>query len=215
MRELAGLTERVERPGVQLAGLQADDGGSIRVRVERLLEQRQADPARVVGGKRDDRVGADAEQPDRAVERLVAELRGEHPQAGRAGEAVALNVDTAVVEQALPGRREAGHVRHLAAGHERKRGRRRQPEELLQPCTAHLLDDRGCRRGGEDRAVLIPGRCQPVRRDRRRQRAPDDPAEEAAAGRAEQAGVRALRELVQHLHRIDAVIGKGVRERRP
>ena len=133
VRELAGLAERVERPGVQLAGLQADDGGSIRVRVERLLEQRQADPARVVGGKRDDRVGADAEQPDRAVERLVAELRGEHPQAGRAGKTVALNVDTAVVEQALPGRREAGHVRHLAAGHESKRGRGRQPEELLQP----------------------------------------------------------------------------------
>ena len=106
-------------------------------------------------------------------------------------------------------------MRHLTAGHERKRRRSRQPEELLQPCTAHLLDDRGGRGGGEDRAVLIPGRCQPVRSDRRRQRAPDDPAEEAAAGRAEQAGVRALHELVQDLHRIDTVIGKGVRERRP
>ena len=55
------------------------------------------------------------------------------PASGRAGQAVALNVDTAVVEQALPGRCEAGHVRHLAAGNEGKRGRRRQPEKLLQP----------------------------------------------------------------------------------
>ena len=95
-------------------------------------------------------------------------------------------------------------VRHLAAGDEGERGRLRQAEHLLGPFAAHLLDHRLGRRGDVGGGVLVPGRGQPVGRQRDRQRAADHPAEEAAAARAHQAALGVAHQLVD-----DGLVGEA------
>ncbi len=107
--------------------------------------------------------------------------------------------EAAAREQRVARGRQAGGVRHLAAGDQGEAGAGRQPEHLLQPAAGHLLGDRRRRRAGVERAVLVPRRGQPVGRESRRQGAADHPAEETPAGRAEQAALDVAHQLGHHL----------------
>ena len=96
------------------------------------------------------------------------------------------------------GRKRRG-VRHLAARDEGEGRRGRNAQHLLRPIAADLLDDRLRRRGQVGRCILIPGRCEPVRRQRNRKRTADHPAEETSAGRAQDAAFGIADEVVDDL----------------
>ena len=74
---------------------------------------------------------------------------------------------------------QAGEVRHLATGHEAHTALARQVEQVQQPSRRDFLQRCRKRRDHVDARVLVPGGHQPVRRQRHRQRAPDDEAEVA------------------------------------
>ena len=90
-------------------------------------------PALPVGRDRFDLGRADAEVAERPVDRDVPLLAREHPDARRALKAVAEDVPACPREHVMPGRRECGHVRHLAAGDVGGRDVLRQAEQLAQP----------------------------------------------------------------------------------
>src|SRR5579864_6724010 len=105
-------------------------------------------------------------------------------------------------------RRQAGEVRHLAAGDEPKRAGFGQTKQLLQPATGNLLDDprTRCREGKT--GVLIPRRRQPISSDRRRKTAAEYEAKEASARHTHQASTRVASQLLDHFKPARRSLGK-------
>jgi hypothetical protein len=143
----------------------------------------------------------------------VALLAHEHAHARRAGQAVAPDVPADRVEHMEAGRREPGDVRHLRACDEADRRLRRQAEQLDEPLPRDLLDNRGGRAADVEAGVLVPGRGEPVGRERGRQRAADHEAEVAAAPHRDDSGLGAGGQVVEHLLRIERLLGQRPAER--
>ena len=193
--------EVVERAGVHLAGLRADDQ-RLPGAGEDAFEELGAHPALVVD-RHDELLGpTDPEQPQRAGQRHVALLADDDPERRRAGETLLAEVVADPLVHGLTGGGERGDVRHLAAGHERERGVRRQPEQLEHPAARHRLERRDGGRRLREPGVLIPGRDEPVRRERRGERAADHEAEVPARAHRRQPGLGNGRELVDEGERI-------------
>ena len=108
VHELAGRAQVVAGAGVHVAGLQADDrrrrGSPARARAARS-------PTSIapfgVGRDRLDDVGAEAEQPQRPVDRGVPLRAGDHPDPRRAEQARALDVPAGLGQHVVPGARRA------------------------------------------------------------------------------------------------------------
>ena len=107
---------------------------------------------------------------------------------------------------------EGHHVRRLAAGDERDRDAGRQAEQLREPGASDLLDDRRRRAGDVDAGVLVPGRRQPVGRQRGRNATADDEAEVAAAGHTDESVVGGARELGDDRARIRRAVRQPASE---
>ena len=90
----------------------------------------------------------------------------------------------------------------------------RQPEKLQQPPARHLLDHRGGRRGDGVEGVLVPGRGEPVGRQRRGQRAAGHEPEVARAGRGDEARGGVACECLDHVCRRNALTSQLAAERR-
>ena len=214
MRDRTSPRERVEDARVQIARLQPDDDGVFARRAQRRLELADLDAAGIVGAHIVDRLGADAEQARGAQDRFVPVLCRQDAQARRSGEAPLFDIPAAIGKQLVARRRERGGVRHLATRDEGERRRSRNAEELLYPFAAHLLDD-GFRGRGEVRGcVLIPDGSEPIRRDRDRKRAADDPAEEARVDGSQNSALDIAHELIDDRLGRHAVFGKRLRETR-
>ena len=172
------LAERVERSGVHLARLRADDRRAVVAR-ERLAERVRAHPALVVGGDPGHRAGAEADEPQRAGERGMRLLAREHADLRRAGQALLLDVPAHPVQHVVARRGERGRVRHLRSGHEGERLHAREPEQVGEPGARRLLGDGRGRAGDVEAGVLVPGRGQPVGGERSGHRAADHEPEVA------------------------------------
>ena len=208
MGDAARLGVVIEGSGVDLAGLQAHNRWAI------PGSEFTAKPAEVeaplwVGPGVDDRVGAQAEQPYRAVDRGVLVPRGDDPDRSRPGQAAAFDVPAAFGEQLVTGGGQRSGVAHLGAGDQSERGMSGQAEQVFEPHSANLLDHRLGGRARIQRGVLIPCRGQPVRRQRSRHRTADHPPEEPAAGAAQQPRLSITDQLSDHLRRIHWPIGQG------
>ena len=92
---------------------------------------------------------------------------------------------------------------------------RRNPEQLLQPPACDLLHHRRGRAADVEAGVLIPRRRQPVGGQRRRNRAADHEAEVPPARDRHDAGLRAHRELLDHLGGIAALVRQRPAEHAP
>ena len=178
VRQPDRLGEGIERAGVQVPGLEADDGrGAGRAAPERARQRGGDDtPLRV------DRhlVGeAEPEVAQREVHRRVTVLADDHPQPWPAGEAEGLHIPADLGELGVPRRREAADVGCRGPGGEPDRGLRRQAEQPQQDLARRLLDPggRGCRRAHA--VVLVPAADQPVRAQRCGEHAAHHPAEES------------------------------------
>ena len=199
VRRGADLLDRIDRAAVDVADLRDDDRRAVVSRAQGVGERVGAHRPAVVGSHQLDRSGPQAEQPQRAIDRHVALLTGEHPDARRAGNAVALDVVAHGPEHAVAGGGQRSHMRHLAAGDKRERRGHRKPEQIDQPPPGDRFEG-GRRRGGSREArVLIPCGGEPVRRDPRRMRASHHEPEEARRVDPEQARLGLLDQLGDHL----------------
>ena len=82
---------------------------------------------------------------------------------------------------------------------ERETRRLRQAENVFQPLADNLFDDGFGRPTGVNRRILVPCRCQPIRRHCRGKRAANDPAKEAAAGAVDDPALDVANEIVDDL----------------
>jgi hypothetical protein len=175
------LLERVERPGVDVARLGADDRGPA-AGGQRRGERVSAHPPLAVDVDPHGRVAPEAEQPQRVEHGRVRLGARDHAHRRRADQPARLDVPAGAREDGIARRRQRGGVRHLRARDEPDGGAGRQPEQLFRPAGDGLLGRRRRRRHHVQTGVLVPRRRQPVRADGRRQRAAGDEAEVARAG---------------------------------
>ncbi len=210
--------ERIEGPGIHVAGLAADDDRAIDRR-ERFAQRLGTHPALIVRGDPPDALALtpQAQHLERGVDRDMGPLVGDHGHRGRALQALPLDVPAGGGEDTVPGRGKRREVGHRGAGHETNARLGRQAQQFDEPSTGDLLRHGGRRRDDVQRCVLVPGRSQPVRGQRGRQAPADDEPEEARAGRGDQAGVRGRRQAFDHLERIRRALrdwpAKGVAQR--
>ena len=199
--------EVVADAGVHLSGLGADDRRTVG------LGQGDAEGARVdrpvwVGTDHPDLCAPDPEVAQRPVDRRVPHRADENRDRRRPGEPVLQEVPASRGQDMLTCRGETGEVSGLAARDERERRVLRDPEQLLRPRSGGVLDhDRG-RAESDQPEVLVPGRHQPVRGERDRQRSADHEPEVAAALARDDAGVDVRCELLDHLQRIRRAVGQ-------
>ena len=202
--------ERVERAGVHLSGLGADDRRAAAV-LERSRERVRAQSSLLVRLDRGRR--PEPEQPQRADDGHVSLLADEHPHGRRTREPIAVHVPAGCAQHVEPRGGEPGHVRHLRTRDIADRRVRGQPEDLDEPFVHHLLGHRGGRAGHVEPRVLVPGRGEPVRREGGRQGAADHEAEVAAAANGDGARLGRGRELPHDLRGIERLLGQRPAER--
>ena len=114
---------------------------------------------------------ADAEQRQQLVDRGVHFGSHHHGHFRRAAHALLLDVPPGAGEYGVAGSGEAGEVRGGRTDHERTDGFRGEPEEVPEPADRRLVEERRGWRARETERILVPGRRQDVRGDRRGERA--------------------------------------------
>ena len=153
MGDLGELAGRVERAGVDVAGLAAHDGRAVGTAGEDSLEVGR--DHRPVGVDRDlrHRSCSDPEESGAPWHRHVHLVADDQANRRRTGQAVELDVPTDRCQDVMTRRGERGGVGHLATGDEGERRVLGQAEHVDQPPAGDLLDHR-CRR-----AAARTGRC--------------------------------------------------------
>ena len=204
--------EVVERAGAHLARLRTHDRRC--VGVHRGGERRHVHPRLAVGGDHDLLLRSDPEEPERARHRHVALGSDDHPERRRTDEPSRGKIPAGTRVDRVPRRREAGDVRHLAAGDERERRVRGQPEELDHPAARERLEGGGRGRRLREPGVLVPRRHEPVGRDRCGQRAADDEAEVPAGAHRGDPGLEGRQLLDRPCSRRTGRPGRARRGRR-
>ena len=114
VRSLDDLGQRIEGAGVDVAGLGAHDRRPL-ARGERVAQRSRVHAARGVDGDGQQRVGAEAEDPRRAVDRDVALGAHHEAHARSALQPAGLDVPPHAGQHGVARRRQAGDVRLLAA----------------------------------------------------------------------------------------------------
>ena len=189
MHDRRDLAHRVDRAGVHVSGLRADDDRTGE-RGQYATQLRGAHAALLIR-RHLLQSFAEAEHPQRRIDRDVSLCAEDHVHRRRSDQPFFLDVPPCASQHGMTRRRERCEVRHLAAGDESHAGRARKIEELEQPFTRDFLDHRHGRRGDEDPAVLIPGTGQPIGGQRDGERTADDESEVARTGASRDSAVRA------------------------
>src|SRR5215207_977938 len=212
-RDLRYLAKRIDRPRVYVARLGADDHRTLSAG-HTLVEGFRLHPPLGIDRNALDRIRPETEKPYRRHDGDVSLLADEDADRRSTEEAPLLNVPARLSKHRMPRRRQPREVAHLPTGYEADGGPPREAEELDHPSSADILGDTGRRRGSVDRRVLIPSRCQPVRRQRRRDAAADHEAEVAGASRCDEAAIHAPSELLDDRLGVFARVGQRQVERR-
>jgi hypothetical protein len=214
VRKIADRPERVDRAGVDVAHLGADDRRRASL-AQALAEDVGAHGAALVDRDDIEAPLAEPEDPQRPIDGDVPLFADDQPHARRTDQPVPLDVPSGLCQHPVPRRRERGHVRHLTARDERERRVRRQPQQVDQPSARDLLHG-GCRRSRTRQpGVLIPRAHHPVGCDGHRQRAADDEAEVARRPHRGDARLGVGDQLVEHSARVDGRLGQDAFQRAP
>ena len=205
--DLDDLREGIERSGVHLAGLRADD------RRAAELGERRAQPFRlhstlVVGVYDDELRGADAQQPQRAVDGHMAESPDDDADRRRLCEAALADVPASLGENLVPCGGECSHVRHLTAGGDRERGARREAEQVLEPLADDHLESGDRWPEWPEAGALVPDRRQPIGRDRGGKSAAGHVSEVATARGRDHSRLDGACKLLDHAERIGGRLRK-------
>ena len=166
----------VEGSCVDVAGLEANDGGSgdgwQKIGAEASVRIRR--DAR-------DAVAAKAEEGERFSNGDVAVVAHDDGKGRSAEETVGLSVPALGGEEMLTRSGEAGEIGHGGAGDEGSGGSGGKTEEFARPFESEVLEEGGDGRHGAERDVLIPGGGEDVGGAGGGQRSAVDKAEVAAA----------------------------------
>ncbi len=203
--------DRVERAGVHLAELGADDrrlgsplqGVSQGVRVHAALVVARdplgaAAPQSQVAegvGDRDVNVGPDDDADGRRID-----------QPGL------LDVPSRVPQDGVASGGQGGEVGHRRAAHEADRGPFGESEQLDEPGCDDLLDNGGARRCEIQADVLVPGGRQPIGREGRRHGAADHEAEIAWPAHRDEPRFDPRRQVVDDVAGVGAPLRKRATE---
>ena len=173
---LAYRAHRIERAGVHIAGLGADDGRTLQ-----LGQSLHAHAALVIDGHPDHPVPPEPEHAQRLEQGGVRLLAHHDGDFRRSMEPAPVHV-MAVREQHGPAvGRERGEIGHRRPGDERGPRIRRQVERFQHPPRRDPLDCRADRRAHFAEGVLVPRGREPVRGQGGRQDAAGHEAEIARA----------------------------------
>ena len=211
--QICDLGECVDRTGVDLTDLGADDGGSADL-VEMLAECVHAHAALIVDVDVRRGIASEPEEPQRPVDGHVSLSAHEDVDGRSSREPLLLDVPAGALEYGMASGREAGHVSHLTARDERERSRGRDSEQVLEPRPRDLLDHSGRRAAGHQSGVLVPRRRQPVGSERCGDRATDYEPEVAAARDRDDARLRGGGELLHDVERAPRLVLQRRVERR-
>jgi len=121
--------EGVERAGVHLPCLRAYHGRTRHVRGQAVGPH----PPLVVNRDPADSFPAQPHHPEGPDQRGVGILADDHGQLRRPEQPVRLHIPAGPGQLMIPGRRQSRRVGHGSAGHEHRRARGRQGEQLGQP----------------------------------------------------------------------------------
>src|SRR5207247_3622490 len=123
-RDVGNRVDRIERSGVHVARLRADNRWTSAnlAAVERGGERVRPYPSLIVGRSADDLTRADPEHPQRADYRHVHFVADDDAQQGRALQTVRLDIPAGAAQQLVTCRRERREVRHVAARDEADAG---------------------------------------------------------------------------------------------
>jgi hypothetical protein len=196
--EVDDRADRVDGTGVDVARLSAHDHRPA-LRGQCAAQRVHPHSALVVGLDHDDRVGAEAEEPERPVDGVVPVGAREDAERWRAGETAFLDVPAGAAQHLVPGGGERGEVGHLRAGDEPDGRVPRQAEEVEQPAAGDLLDRGGGRAHRVEAGVLVPGGGEPVGGERGGRDAADHETEVPAAAGGDQSGRGRGRERGDHV----------------
>ena len=205
------LGERVERAGVQVAGLQRDDHRPVD-----LGERGPRAPPAGCGPARRRRPASAHRAPGSAAPRRRWSCRSAPTSTVIRGAPVRPSVSRSQPARVSTSCRPAARPVKLAivaAGHEPDVGRRRQLEQVEQPGGRDLLGGGRAGRHEAHAGVLVPGADQPVRGQCRGQGAADHPAEEPAGRDRHQRGLDMAGEQVDDVGRVGGAVGQLAAER--
>ena len=201
------LLERIARSGVHVAELGTDDGRP-RGPGDRFAQRVGPHPSLPVHRHRTHAGGAHPEEAQRREDRHVRLGADDHLDLRSAEQAALLDVPTRAPQHGVACRREAGGVRHLAAGDEADARRGRETEQTQQPAGGHVLDHRRGRTEDVEASVLIPDRREPIGADGGGEAAADNEPEVARPARRDDAGVGGARQLGDDLPGVHALFGQ-------
>jgi hypothetical protein len=185
VRDVADAGERIDGPGVDIAGLGAHDHRAGEA-AQLVAQSVRSHPPLVVNADGDQSGGAKPEEPECPFDGVVTLGSHERVHRGRASQAVGLDIPAGGAQYEMACRRQRGEVSHLAAGNEPYGRTGRQTEQRLEPAAGHLLHHGRARCGRIQCRVLVPGRGEPVSGNCRRGGAADDEAVIPAAVRSHQ-----------------------------
>ena len=200
-RDVGDRLERIERAGVHVAGLRADDRRCIRG-ADRRRERLRTHPSLFVRSHAHQLTRTDAEHSQGANHRHVHFVADDNAQLRRILQSVGFDVPARPPEKLMSSRGERREVRHVAAGHEGNARVSGQAEQIDEPSPGDLFDDRCRRRHHKKRRVLVPGGRQPLGGHRGGQRAASHESEIARAAGRDETMLCGACEIVDYLGRI-------------
>ncbi len=214
-RHLCDRSQIVEGAGIHVSRLGADDrgaGGQSRHRVDQSIGVHG--PV-FVGRHLNDRLLAEPEQTQAAVDRGVTLRPGHHRHLGCALEPVSADIPALVAKHGPTARGQPHRIAPLGAGHEADGGSAGYAEQILEPASCHILESDGGRGRHLVERHLVPTGGDHVCRQRRICRSADHEAEVPRSGGCDQAGPGGLDQLNDHVLEGPAVLGHLGIETRP
>ncbi len=206
-RELADFDQRIARAGVHVPDLRTDNRRTRRRR-QRPLERVGPHASLLVGRDAHDRAAADTNHPARGVDRGVRFFAGDNRQRRGALQPERFDVPPGAAKHFVPGGGERGDVGRVRAGHEPDARLFGQSEHIENPARGARFERRHARRHDVQRGVLIPGRDEPVRRQRDRIAAARDEAEIARPGRRRDARLEPRAQVEDDADRVLGRLGE-------
>ncbi len=197
MRDRRYLSDRIEGPSIDVAGLR-DHDRRLFATLDGRFESVDLHPAHAVGRYPDDAVVAQAQELQRGKDRGMGFLADDDAERRGTEQPIGFHVPADATQQFSARGGEAGQVGHGRARDESDRRFSWQVEQVEQPIRRRLFAGRGRRRHGMAAAILAPRAGEPVGGDPDGMRGTHDPAEKSRPGHGREPRPSHGRQFLDH-----------------